>query len=393
MYLEEINLIKTKKNDIKLRPEDQLILCCARTKVDDETKDKIVSLVSQNLDWDYLISMASRHRLRPLLYVNLNAICAESVPNSILGDLKEFYQNNVHKNLMFTGELVNILQLLGDKSVKPVPYKGPLLALNAYGNLSLREFVDLDILIPRNDAIKTKDTLLKNGYGTHIDIKESHDELYVKTQREYQFYNKKTKMSLEIQWRFTTSHFSTSGDLEYLFDFNSLPRKQINNINYRELQVEDLIIILCIHNASHRWQRLAWLTDVAELIKSNEKIKWSELLTKASAYGIERVILINLLLIQDIFGLEFPLDKLNDKTVKKLSENIFASFFAENENKSFLSQTWLRFKIRENWIMGLKDCLKVALLPTPNEWKEISISPNYYSFYYLFRVLKLGKRF
>lgn len=383
-----------KDDDYQLRSEDELMLCCARTQVNEEIKKKIISLASMDLDWEYLINMASRHKLRPLLYVNLNSICPEYVPEDVLGNLKSYYLANVQKNLMLTSELVKVMELLEENGIKCVPYKGPVLSLSAYGSLSLRDFDDLDVLIPRDNAIKTKKILLKNGYEHKFTIKDSHDELYVKTQREYQFYNK-NRILLEIQWKFTTSHFSTPRDLEYLFDFNSLKKQQIKNINFYELEVEDLILILCIHNASHRWMRLSWLCDIAEVI-SVQEVDWDKLLLKASDYSIERVLLINLSLSNKILDLKLPyqiLDKLSDKNIINISNDIISSFFCKNEKKSFLKQSLLRFKIRENRIMGLKDCIKVALLPTPKEWDEFSVSTNYYSIYYLFRLLKLRKRF
>ena len=192
-----------------------------------------------------------------------------------------------------------------------------------------------------------------------------------------------------------TPYFSSPMDLEYLFDFNSLNKQQINNINFYGLEVEDMILILAIHNASHPWLRLAWLCDIAEVIKTQE-IKWNKLLLKASDYGIKRVLLINLLLTHKILDLKLPnpiLDKLSNENVRNISNDIISNFFGKNEKRSMLNQSLLRFTIRENWIMGLKDCIKIAFLPTPKEWNEISFSPQFYSFYYLFRLLKLRNRF
>ena len=64
------------------------------------------------------MDMATRHRLRPLLYYNLNAVCPEKVPEDVLIDLREFYHDNVRKNLMLTGELVKVMGLLEDNGIK-----------------------------------------------------------------------------------------------------------------------------------------------------------------------------------------------------------------------------------------------------------------------------------
>ncbi|MDO9045366.1 MAG: nucleotidyltransferase family protein, partial [Methanobacteriaceae archaeon] len=140
------------------------MLCCARTQINEEIKKKIVSLAIMDLDWEYLINMASRHRLRPLLYVNLNSICPENVPEDVLGNLKSYYMTNVQKNLMLTGELVKVIEILESNNIKAIPYKGPVLAASGYGKIGLREFGDIDIFIDKTNAIKVKNAMLSNEY-------------------------------------------------------------------------------------------------------------------------------------------------------------------------------------------------------------------------------------
>ena len=45
--------------------------------------------------------------------------------------LKAFFQKNAHKNLMFMGELLKILDLLKSDDITAIPYKGPLLAIQS----------------------------------------------------------------------------------------------------------------------------------------------------------------------------------------------------------------------------------------------------------------------
>ena len=59
-----------------------------------------------------------------------------------------------------TVELNKILKLLKANNIDTIPYKGPVLASLAYGDIALRQFQDLDISINQSDIFKTKDILI-----------------------------------------------------------------------------------------------------------------------------------------------------------------------------------------------------------------------------------------
>ena len=132
------------ENNFKIHPEDELVICCARIIMDLKTKEKIVSIIHEDLDWQHVIQLASMHKLIPLLYHNLNSICPEMVPGDVLGELKDYYHANVRKNLLLTGELIKITNLLNLNGINSFTYKGPVLSILAYKNLALRNFNDID---------------------------------------------------------------------------------------------------------------------------------------------------------------------------------------------------------------------------------------------------------
>ncbi|MEM8808776.1 MAG: hypothetical protein AAGF01_22390, partial [Cyanobacteria bacterium P01_G01_bin.38] len=57
--------------DRTTRAEVELLLCCARTQITPEGVDRIKSLLTTELDWEFLIILAARHRVLPLLFHNL----------------------------------------------------------------------------------------------------------------------------------------------------------------------------------------------------------------------------------------------------------------------------------------------------------------------------------
>ena len=82
-----------------LRIEDQLLLNCSITRISNEKIKDIRNLVNMDINWDYLVNMAQKHRLNYLLYWQLDKICPEKIPENVKLKLQEDFQANVHRNL------------------------------------------------------------------------------------------------------------------------------------------------------------------------------------------------------------------------------------------------------------------------------------------------------
>ena len=65
---------------------------------------------------------------------------------------------------MLTAELIKIMDLYRSQGIQAMPYKGPVLAVQAYGDVTLREFDDLDIVLRQRDMAKANDAIQGAGY-------------------------------------------------------------------------------------------------------------------------------------------------------------------------------------------------------------------------------------
>src|SRR5919112_1718168 len=128
------------------RPEAELLLYCARTIRSPEVADRIRALVHESIDWQYLLRMAHRHGLAPLLYWQLDAACPEAVPKDDFNHLrKHFHTNNldnlVHRHDVFKAE--DLLASLG--------YRSPFRLAYAQKSASLQSEIDHGFV--RNDGM------------------------------------------------------------------------------------------------------------------------------------------------------------------------------------------------------------------------------------------------
>ncbi|MDO8870309.1 MAG: nucleotidyltransferase family protein [Methanobacteriaceae archaeon] len=379
------------KNEFKLKPEDKLILSCGHSQVNDELEKKIIKLVNLDLDWEYILDMVTRHRLRPLLYYNLNKICPDKVPDDVLVSLREFYHGNVRKNLMMTGELVKVMKLLEENGVNAVTYKGPVLAQMAYGNVGLREFRDIDIFIAKSDVAKAKNIMNSNGYYLDPPI-EVDNSTYMKLDCEYRFKNK-SGVLIELNWNFEGPFFSFKSDSNRLF--SDLIFTKINNFEIITPSAENEFLMMCIHCAKHNWNRLLWIMDLVEVVK-NKDINWQAVWKISKELGVNRILIINLILIRDLKGGRIPDEiQLNpDKEAINIVMQIKKRIF-ENDKSSWnlIEKFFLDLKKRDNIQIGIKDCIYGFSKPSYDDYQDFKISPYFFKFYPFIRPFLLLKRY
>lgn len=381
------------ENNYNNHCEDKLLLYCARVNLNTEIKEKITAVIHEDFDWQYLLQIASTNKLKPLLYYNLNSVCPEKVPKNILEELKEYYNFNIAKNLLMTGELIKILNTLKSNNIDAIPYKGPVLANLAYGNLSLRDFGDIDILIKRSDAVFAKNIIISNGYELYPPI-TINDKFYMKLEPEYRFLNKSTHTPVEIKWKIEGNFFSFphSKTLSY-----NLEEINLNGYKVDTFSFTTHLLILCIHASKHDWSRLSWICDISELLKSQKNINWQEIIEKSDEMRINRILFISLLLASDLFDLELPNEILykmkSDSHVLKISNQIKERIFSNNNSLNIFRKFILDLKKRDNLRYGFQDCINDLTRPTYADFENISLPEILFILYFIIRPFLLLKRY
>ena len=134
------------------QPELQLVLACARAQLNPAAAGEIASAAAQPLDWFKAIDLASGHRLSAILSCQVQQHAAARVPETIRLCLIERFRAQTIRNFELTRELLEVLSVLEKSGVGALAFKGPVLAQQLYGDLSLREFLDLDILVAPTHA-------------------------------------------------------------------------------------------------------------------------------------------------------------------------------------------------------------------------------------------------
>lgn len=380
-------------SNFSLKPEDELLLSCVSTQKDEEIESKIKELVKLDLNWNYLLEITSRHRVQPLLYYRLSAISSDVIPPGFMDNLKELINFNAHKNLFFMKEAIELVKTLKKHDIKSVPYKGPVLAQQVYGNLTMRQFGDLDLLVKKEDVIKIKEILILRGYKTEFEMDPVQERNYLKSQRELKFIHELKDISVELHWKFSGIFLNLPSKAEKTF-LSDMKSYEVGEVSIPEIAPENLLLILSIHNASHYWSRISWLVDIATLINL-EKIDWLRVLNVADELSIKKILLINLYLCQRLLNLELEKEISNNLTDEaiKVSNVFIENYFQDKAENSLMENVKLSMKIRERTIDGINDCLSGIFKPSFYELKHLNLPSSLFFLYYLYRPLNLLKRY
>lgn len=114
--------------------------------------------------WQRILGAVRQHRLAPLLHWNLAKLQPDlRVPDDVRHELAASFRQATARALLLQRELVQIHRILTQAAIPYQALKGAFLAFHAYPHPALRPLRDLDILVPRSQAIQAFETLLAAG--------------------------------------------------------------------------------------------------------------------------------------------------------------------------------------------------------------------------------------
>ena len=291
----------------QLPRESRAIVYAART--EETAVDQLRETLTDEFDWDRFVRLVRRNAVGPLVYRTFTEHCPGLVPDEVSSALQTESEQIATHCLKYTGELGTVLDVLDDADVDAIPYRGPVLAQDAYGDLGLRPFSDLDFLIDRADLPTTRDRLRTIGYEPESlrpgsgPRSATQERRFVQLCRDYPLYNANRHTVVELHWRVLDLRFPTQIDLESVFE-----RRAYTTIGGREVPVfgpEDRLLAMCIHGTRHQWERLRWVCDVAEFCRRHE-IDWQVTLARARSNHAERMFLLGVRTAHGLFETSLP---------------------------------------------------------------------------------------
>jgi hypothetical protein len=289
------------------RAELELLLCLARANLGPDEEARVETLLPGPIDWDEFFRLAERHRLLPLCARHLNRVAPDRVPPEPLRAMRRYAEQNVARSLLLTGELRTLLRRLEEAGIPAVAYKGPVLAQDLYGSIALRDVLDLDILVTKEDVLRARELLFQRGYRSAVPTGEPWDAHLLWYGCNFPLVQDATGFVVELHW--TPEACLPPRRVAELW-------QRVEYVSLAGMRVptfarQDLLLLLCLHGCRHMWERLEWLVGVAELLRVVD-VAWDELLRFASSLGARRALLLGLTLAHRLLDAPVPADILRE---------------------------------------------------------------------------------
>jgi putative nucleotidyltransferase-like protein len=138
--------------------------------------------------------------------------CPHLVPGEVMERLRADFRHAATHSLLLTGQLLTILQHFGEAAIPAIAFKGPVLAATGYGDLALREYSDLDILVRGEDLARAKSVLYSLGF--HCSFAREWETAHFRLGHEFDFLSADGRFAIDLQWRLASRWLSFPVDVD-----------------------------------------------------------------------------------------------------------------------------------------------------------------------------------
>jgi hypothetical protein len=378
--------------------DQELVLLAARIASVPGVQRQLTRLVADaGVSPERVAEISARHGVTALVLRSLRRLPGTSEADSrrFLDLLRPAARSQALAAARMADELVRLIAMLSASGVPTLPYKGPALAQDVYGDVTLRQCRDLDLLVPEGLRKQAIARLEDDGYRLVVEQRTREE----RRGREYElgFFHDRRGVRLEVHWALQPSPWpldlTVAGMLQHSREV-PLPAGSIRGPGR-----EDLLLALAVHGAKHSFHHLLWICDVAETSRAasaGDGLDWNSLLARATRLRCRRMLVLAMLLAHDLLDAELPAAiaraATTDPLARELAEGFSASLF---DPAPALSGPPLYFALRERFSSRLRygayrltSLARVSVSPTEKDRRFLPMPRRLRAAHFLVRPIR-----
>ena len=285
--------------DTTLSTEQELVILLSHPGDDEDLAARCETLLNGRVDMDALIRIATHEGVVVLIYRQLQRLGFPGASQAHTRSLRAVCASVAQRNRALCGVQFELLRAFDTAELAVMPYKGAALSQQLYGDVNVRLFNDIDILVRQRDRQRAHAVLL--DLGCTLDVRpdnvmtrqaDSHEHRYRLPGR-----GQHPDVFVDLHTDFTPPHFRVA------LDPWSLPRceLQLDMGVLRHWADDALLLLLCVHGGKDRWSKFAWVSDLATLL-ARPTLNPHNSMALAENAGARNLLLLGLGIARRVYG-------------------------------------------------------------------------------------------
>jgi hypothetical protein len=274
-----------------------LLVACARHAAGLGDAQDVLDAASAIDDWAEVTRQAAAHGLVPWLARALSHGDADEAHAPIVAAANA----SAARTLGQVRRLNELVGSLADVGVTALPYKGPVLSLQLYGDLALRQSVDLDLVVPFDAYDVARAALLRRGLPPRWGHSARQEQTLFAWLGHAPF--GRGDEFVELHWRFADRRFPFA--LRAQDALRRAPQVRVAGRMLPLMAADDLLVVLAMHASRHLFERLEWVAGVTRLLVA-APIDAAGLMAHAESLRARRMLAVSVHVAARL--LDFPLD-------------------------------------------------------------------------------------
>jgi len=246
---------------LPLKSVNRLLALTSRLAPGPEALREAAGILARLPDAGLLLLRAGEEGVLPLLYRALLGI-GEALPGPLAERLRAGYLANLARNARTYRSLEPFLEAVRRGGLRAALTKGSRLAPTVYGDIALRPFWDVDVVVHPQDWKALRAALERLGYEEASGDERLFNPGDPALHWAYAPYFEKDGTFLEFHFGFPGLHLPALPPEEI---WPSVRRMPVGGSEALILSPEHELCHLCLHAQQHSYGKLIWLTDIAEL--------------------------------------------------------------------------------------------------------------------------------
>ena len=247
-------------------PEFNLVLACLCWPQETVDGDRIRLLAQQPLNWPHVLAMVRHHKVVPLFFRNLDFFAADSLPHAVATALRSETAANNRLCTQRITQLCQLCRLFRHQQMDLRIFKGIPLAFAAFGDATLRDAGDIDLLVSQKDLFEAGEILRSEGYfrfEPQARLTPRRLRSYIAHQKDFSYEHPLAGVVIDLHWRlFRNAWLPGNADIDHVGEeWLDLGAEQAPT-----LAAPRQLLYLSLHGALDGWLRLKWLADIGALL-------------------------------------------------------------------------------------------------------------------------------